>query len=213
MKSSKAIVAVLLVLCAMAGWLIWRNLSPSAVNLRPSAAVGEVLASEVERLLGGKGQIALISRQPPASGPHANRERIESFTSALKSRPGLTLAAANWLPSPPAGVMDLGTVSEEQLLAACDRHPDARAFLILAGLPPFSPAVAEKVKARSIHLIAVCGYSAQVRRWLEAKALAVAVFPRMGELPADTPEPRTAQDWFDREYQLATPERMGQLPY
>lgn len=213
MKSVKALAAALTLVGAIAGWLIWKSLSAPAVNLRPSAAVGEVLASEVDRLLGGKGQIAIVSRQPPATGPHANRERIESFTGALKSRPGLTLATANWLPSPPAGVMDLGTVSEEQLLAAFENHREARAFLILAGLPPFSPAVAEKMKARSLHLIAVCGYSAHVRRWLEAKALAVAVFPRMGELPAGSPEPRTAQDWFDREYQLATPERMGQLPY
>jgi hypothetical protein len=213
MKSGKAIIAALVMVCALAGWMIWRHAAPPAVNLKPSAAVGEVLAAEVDRLLNGRGQVVLISREPPPSGPDANRERIAAFTAALKRKPGLTLAPPEWLPRPPAGVMDLGTVSEEQLLAAFDRHPEGRVFLILAGMPPFSPAVAEKVKVRSLHLIAVSGYSAHVRRWLEAKALAVVIFPRAGELPAGTPPPQTPRDWFDREYQLATPDQMGALPY
>ena len=213
MKSSQVGIAVAVLLLAGAGLLFWKHFAGFQVNLHPSAAVGEVLAEEIGRLLEGQGEIVLVSRHPPAEAPDANRQRIESLTAALGRTPGVKLAAPDWLPRPPTGVMDLGTVSAEQMLAAFDRHPEARAFLILAGLPPFSDAVAAKAKARAVKLIAVCGYSAHVRRWLESKSLAVVVVPRFADLPAGTPEPKSARDWFEREYQLFTPETVGQLPY
>ena len=214
MKSNRSLAIALTLVVLAALWLLRGTLGRPGVNLRPSAAVGEILAAEVERLLGsGGGQVALVSRQPPADGLNANGQRIAAFTDAIKKRPAIKLAPPNWLPSPPVGVMDLGTVSSEQLLAAIDQTPTARAFLILAGLPPFSNALAEKINSRSLKLVAVCGYSANVRRWLEAKAVAVAVIPRFSELPVGTPPPKTARDWFDREYQLVTPETLAQLPF
>ena len=211
---SKQLIAALVVLVAIAAvLLLWRRSSDSTVNLRPSAAVGEVLAEEVGRLLGGNGKVVLFTRQPPADGPDANRERIESFEAAIRRKGNLKLAAPEWLPMPPRGAMDLGVVGPDQILTALDKNPDANAFLVIAGLPPCSSALVEKLAARSIKLVAVCGYTADVRRWLESKALAVAIVPRFGDLPPGTPAPKTAKDWFDREYQLFTPETTGQLPY
>ena len=213
MKSRNVVGLLAVLLLAGAAWLIWRNTDGPKVNLRPSAAVGEVLAEEVNRLLGGKGTIVILSRQPFADVPDANGQRIEAFTAAVRKAHGLKVAPLDWLPRPPMGTMDLGTVSAEQLLAAFDKNSEAGAFLILAGMPPFSEAIAAKVKARSLKLIAVCGYSAHVKRWLQSEALAAAVVPRFGELPPGTPEPKSARDWFDREYQLFTPATLSQLPY
>ncbi len=193
--------------------LLWRQFSSPTMNLRPSAAVGAVLAEEVGRLLGGRGTVVVISRQAPTDGPNADRERIDAFASALKRRATLRLAATEWLPRPPLGTMDLGVVAPHQFVAALEKHPGANAFLVLAGLPPFSQPLAEKLTVRSVKLLAVCGYSADVRRWLESKALAVAIVPRFDDPPAGTPAPKTAKDWLDREYQLVTPETIGLLPY
>mgnify|MGYP001577986432 FL=1 len=104
-------------------------------------------------------------------------------------------------------------VTPEQFVAALEKNPDVNAFLVLAGLPPFSQPLADKLTARSVKLLAVCGYSADVRRWLESKALAVAIVPRFDDPPAGTPAPKTAKDWLDREYQLVTPETLSLLPY
>ncbi len=213
MKSRNVVGVLAALLLAGAGWLIWRHVDGPKVNLRPSAAVGEVLAEEMNRLLGGKGKIVILSRQPFADVPDANGQRIEAFTAALHRIPGLKVAPPDWLPRPPMGTMDLGTVTAEQLLAAFDKNADAEGFLILAGMPPLTDVVVAKVKARSLKLIAVCGYSGHVKRWLESQALAVVVVPRFGDLPAGTPEPKSARDWFDREYQLFTPATLGQLPH
>ncbi len=213
MKSKKLIVT----LAALAGvgalFVLWRQFSNPTVNLRPSTAVGEVLADEVSRLLGGSGKVVLISRQPPKDGPDANREKIESFEAAIKRRGTMKLAATDWLPRPPAGTMDTGVVTTGQFLAALDKNPDANAFLVLAGLPPYSQTLVDGLTARSQKLMAVCGYSANVRRWLESKALAVAVVPRFNDLPAGTPAPKTGRDWFQSEFEMITPDSVGRLPY
>jgi hypothetical protein len=110
--------------------------------------------------------------------------------------------------------MDLGVVSPEQILAALEKNPSANAFVIFSGLPPYSHLLAEKVAARSLILMAVCGYNAEVRRWIESKALAVAVVPRFDD-PAATGKrtPKSAQEWFECEFQLVTIETLGSLPY
>jgi hypothetical protein len=212
MKSNKRILAIALVAVAVVLFW-WRQLSGPTVNLRPTAAVGEVLAGEVGRLLGGRGTVVLLSRQPPEDGPNANRERIEAFASAMKRRTTMTLAPTEWLPRAPLGTMDLGVVSPEQILAALEKNPSANAFVIFSGLPPYSPLLAEKVAARSLILMAVCSYNAEVRRWIESKALAVAVVPRFDDPPTRKRAPKSAPEWFEREFQLVTIETIARLPY
>jgi len=71
----------------------------------------------------------------------------------------------------------------------------------------------DRLRARSLQLVAVCGYGPTLRRWLESKALAIAVVPRIGELPAGTPAPKTTREWFQREFEIITPESVGRMPY
>lgn len=211
--SKKTSVILAVATSVVAVFLGWRQLSGPSVNLRPSAAAGEVLAEEVVRVLKGTGQIVLLSRQPTKDGPDASRERWDAFEAALKHQPRLALAAPDWLPRPPPGTMDLGVVTAEEFAAALERNPQANAFVIFAGMPPFSQAFVDKLTARSAKLIAICSYTAEVRRWLESKVLAVAIVPRFADLPPGTPAPKTARDWFQREYELLTPETLGRAPY
>lgn len=213
MKSNKTLIAILILLVLMAVLLLRSRSTKTSVNLRPSAAVGEVLVEEIGRLLPDGGDIVLISREPSKEGPDANRERIESFQAALAARANLKLLPIEWLPRPPVGTMDLGVVSPEQLSAALDKNPRAKIFLILAGPPPYARTFSERLKASSQRLVLVSGYSANVKLWLESKTLAVAILPRFADLPANAPPPKTSRDWFDREYQIATPETLGSLPY
>ena len=67
--------------------------------------------------------------------------------------------------------MDLGGIAPGQLMELIDKNKDASAFVVFAGLPPFSQELAAKLAARSLKLLAVCGYNANVRHWLEARAV------------------------------------------
>ena len=210
-KSRKMVLA--LVLMVLAGLLVWRQTTRSRVNFKPSAAVGEVFADEAIRLLGGAGQIVLIARAPDPNDPDANSERIASFQAAMKLRKSPRLVAVEWLARPPRGQMDLGGVSEEQLVAFADKHPGANAFVVFAGLPPLSPRGIEKFTGRSLKLMVVCGYGENLKRLLQARVVSSAVVPRFDDLPPGTPAPKTARDWFQREFELLTPETMGRAPY
>jgi hypothetical protein len=213
MKPRKFLASLAVVAILAAGFVLWLQLSGPRVNLRPSSAAGEVLAEEMNRLLGGAGQVVILSRQNSREGPDANRERVASLTAALQRHAALKLAATEWVPRPPGAMMDLGAVTQEQFLAATEKHPGAKAVVVFAGLPPWSQALKDKLSARSQRLVAVCGYGPNVHRWLESKALAIAVVPRLSELPAGTPEPKTTREWFQREFELITPETVGRLPY
>jgi hypothetical protein len=213
MKSKSLIVTLAVVAILGAAVLFWRQTAGPRVNLKPSAAAGEVLAEEVGRLLGGAGEVIILSRQVRHEGPDATRERIVSLTAALQHHATLKLAATEWVPRPPPGTMDMGAVTPEQLLTAVEKHPGAKALVVFAGLPPCSQPLVDKLTASSMKLVAVCGYGPTVRRWLESKALAIAVVPRIGDLPAGTPAPRTTREWFEREFEIITPETVGQLPY
>jgi hypothetical protein len=213
MQTNKSKLVVALALVGLAGFLVWRQAANSKINFKPSAAVGEVLADEASRLLEGNGQVVLIARAPDPNEPDANSERVAAFQAALKHRKSPRLAAVEWLARPPRGQMDMGGVAEEQLVELADKHPTANAFVIFAGLPPLSARGIEKITGRSLKLMAVCGYGANLKRLLQAQVVSVAVVPRFDDLPPGTPAPKTARDWFEREFELLTPETLARAPY
>jgi hypothetical protein len=213
MKNKVLILTVAIASVALALFVFrWQSSGP-AMSSRPSLAVGEVLADETSRLLGGKGKVVVIARASAKEGQSAANEQISSFAAALSRRTSPRIAATEWLPRPLRPVMNSGDLSAEQLLQLIEKNPDANAIVVFAGLPPFSRPLADKLISRQVKLLAVGGYGATVRRWLEAQVLAVAVIPRFGELPPGTPAPRTVRDWFSQEFEMVTPDSVGRLPW
>jgi hypothetical protein len=212
MKSKKLLIAFVVVAALGSARMLWRQFSGPRLNLKPSAAAGEVLAEEVGRLLGGRGKVVIIGREVSKDGTDAAGQRVLSLTQALQAQKALQLAGTEWIPRP-AGPMDLGGVSLDQLLAVIQKQADANAFVIFAGLPPYSQPLLDQLSARSLKMIVVCGYGPEVRRWLEAKALAMAIVPRFDDVPANAPPPKTTRDWFQREFEIVTPDTVARLPY
>jgi ABC-type sugar transport system substrate-binding protein len=190
-----------------------RQSAGSAVNMRPSAAAGEMLAEQAVRLLGGKGKIVVVARFAAKEALGVDAEQLAAFTGAIKRQNGVSIIGTEWLAQPQAGTMDFGRVTAEQLFDWSQKHPEATGLVVFAGLPEFSASLAGKLAERPIKLLAVCGYGPYIRQWLEAQALAAVVVPRFGALPSGTPAPKTTQDWFQQEYELFTPESVGRLPY
>lgn len=213
MKRKTLILVSCFALVTLGTFLVLRQSSEPAMNLRPSTAVGQVLAEETSRLLGGAGNVVVLARDRDKDNQSAGGEQLASFKAAMARRASPKIIATEWLHHPNALAMNAGDLTSEQLLQLLEKNPEANSLVLFAGLPPFSPPLAQKLAARSVKLLAVCGYSPNVRRWLEARSLALAVVPRFGELPSGTPSPKTAKDWFGQEFQLLTPESVGGLPY
>ena len=213
MKSKALVVGFALASILLALFVVRQQFSRPAMNLHPSVAVGEVLAEETARLLGGKGNVVVLARASAKDGQTAGGEQVASFGAAMRRRASPRIAATEWLPRPPGPMMNTGDLTTEQLLQLIEKNPEADAFVVFAGLPSLSPPLAEKITARSLRLLAVCGYGATVRHWFEARALAMAVVPRFGEPPPGTPAPKTAKDWLRKEFEILTTESIAQLPY
>ncbi len=213
MKKSTLLSGLALGLLVLAVLILQRHFSAPAMNLRPSGAVGEVLAAQANRLLAGDKGLVMIGRSSAKDSHNSTGEQMAAFAEAMKrlKTPGIT--ATEWLPSPPPRAMDRGTITDEQLLQVLAKYPQAKMLVLFAGLPPLSPAVAEAMSARSIKLLAVCGYGMHVRRWLETQTLNAAIIPRFGEVPPATPAAKTPMDWLQQEFELITPEGVGRLPY
>lgn len=212
MKSKGFLLPLAACLCAVAVFLGWRQFSSRHVSFRPSAGAGQVIFGETARLVGGGGKILLISRPLAQGEGDATAAKVTAFKETLARQPAFHLAV-EWAPPPPRTVIDLGAISTEDFLGALDKHADAKALVIFAGLPGWSQELADKVSSRSLPVVAVCGYGPNTRRWLETKSLALAVIPRLDDPPASSASPKTPKDWFDREYQMVTPATLAQMPY
>ena len=212
------VLVLAMVATAAAGLIVWRKSASPPIDSKPSAAVGEVLADEITRLLGEGGQVVLIAQAQDKNAPGVGNEGVASFQAALSRRKSPQLAAVvEWLPRPPRSEMaKLGmtgqSLTEPQLLALVERHPEARAFVILGGAPSHSPAGTQKIRNHSLKFVVVSGYSQTLRQLLQARVVALAVVPRFADLPPGTPAPQTAKDWFAREFEILTPETVGLAP-
>ena len=211
MKSNRALGLAAGVACIAALLLIWRQLAGPRVNFLPSAAAGQVLASEINRLRDqGRAKVLILARASPGDGVDASHEIARTLSAAL-TQPGAQAVAVKDLPRAALGTMDSGAVTAEQFMAALEAKPAINTVVILAGLPELSDNLIQKIRTNSLTVIAVCGYSANVKHWLEAGALARAVVPRPGDPPPATP--KSAREWFDREYLLVSPDSLSRLPY
>ena len=206
------LVALALALAALASLIIWHRSGP-VMDMRPSSALGEVLAREAETMLGGAGNIVVIGRAADRDNATAGGKQIQSITAALGNRSSLKLIATEWLPPEPSSMMRSGSVTADQLLDLIEKYPAAGVFVVFAGLPPLSPAITENLKSHPVKLMAVCGYSMNTKAWLQEGVLMAAVIPRFAELPSGSPAPKTTQDWFSQEFAMLTPDNAGQWPF
>lgn len=152
------LVLLLLVVAVAVGFIVWRKAASPQHNSKLSAAVGEVLAEEITRLLGEGGKVVLIAQARDKSAPEADGERVASFQAALSRRKSPQLAAIEWLPRPPRSQramlgMTGQSLTEPQLIALVGQYPEANAFVIFGGVPLLSPAGIQKITERSLKLV------------------------------------------------------------
>jgi hypothetical protein len=215
MKSKKLLAAAFAsVACLFALGALWRQFSGPAVSFGPSKAAGEVLAEEVGRLLGGQGAVVVVGEKAPTAQPNAATESMASFAAALRRGGPLKLTAILAIPR---SMLNHGVLTPEQMLEAMDKDPGAHALALFTGLPPYSPELQKKLKARSLTLVAVGSYDPNVRHWLESKTLALALVPRLYNPDSHTPSgsgaSKTTRESFESEYQIVTPENIDQMPF
>lgn len=213
--SGKQIGAGALALVAMAasgGWIYYRQAGPRDVNVPLQAAVGQVMAEETGRLLGGKGAVVVMAIDPSVA-PEL-RVQLDSFRQALKVF-GVGIRDTIWLeaknkPRYGAG-RGLGAGRLLEVIQSAGERVDA--VVSFVGAPRFAEAdFKEWKKAPRPKFIAESGSATRLKPLFDQGVLQAAVVRRF-QFPAPRAgPPATAREWFEKRFQVVTLENAATLP-
>jgi hypothetical protein len=195
-----AIVAILV----SAAWMYWFQFGTSRQNVRLQRAVGEMMAAETSRVVGHAGKVVIVTVGGGAA-PELKLQ-IDAFQKQLKLLGGITIkdtvvldAADNPKYRPGAGL------SAKHFLKIVRKHPTAAAIVSFVGAPELTEQELAQMKTVP-RLIAETHSPEKLMNLLDKRVLLAAIVPRF-EFPAPGPrKPETSRQWFDRYFQILSPE-------
>ena len=198
-------IAVLVLLAALVSLWFRFGSSPPPVPRNYFTSLGQVLAQESVAAAGDQGQVvAVIAADHKQSGTHLNAQ-WQAFTGELKKHTSFQLA------EPEFAALD----SHLFLVEILDRHPQARVLVFFVDPPDLRDwnAVANRT---AVPKIVAVGNPDLTARGHYAQAfsrgiLAALIFPRLADAALAAP-PQTPREWFDKYYQVFTPQNYETLP-
>lgn len=199
MKIAKIIAAVLVLVVAVL-W-IQRTLNPGPADevALPHAGVGQVLAEQAAKALNDKGRVALVYMD---STSVETRAQIESFQRTLGKHKGIKLVATRTFKPMET---QMGSIPFQKFADLVAEFSNLNAIVCCVGIIALSDAQLEALKKTSPKLVVMNWSRGDVERGMKAGLVQAAVSTRtLTSLP--TGNPKTPLQWFDRYYNLVTPE-------
>ena len=202
-KNTAIITACGVAIVASAGWIYLSQFRNRDVAHRALTTVGEMMADETTRRLGGNGQVVVITTDS-GFAPAADTEAAV-FRKALARHSRITVAATETVG--PADQLHKGLqlgFSADRFLEILRAHAGVDAVVSFAGAAPLSAQqIAQLPRARP-KIFVVCRARTILPSLLEQNVVQVAIVPRF-QFPAPVGEHlRTEREWFDRYFQLVT---------
>jgi hypothetical protein len=195
------VVGSILAIGASVCWITLQQRAPN-MNVSLHQAVGRVMAEETARLLGGKGQVAIVSMET-ARVPEL-KTQLQAFEKALQRMNGITVLERYELDPEDKPKYGAGTgLSAGRFLRIVKKSAKADVIVSFVGVPRLTDEEMEKLD-RMPKFLAEAKDRDKLTKLMEKKLLQVAVVPRF-EFPAPVSEkPRSAREWFDKYFQVVT---------
>ena len=170
-----------------------------------SEALGQRAAEEVARLVGNKGQIAVMSLDIAPGQAPTFVAQMDKFTKTLKKH-GIKIGATKLMPGGLTALV-LGTgLPAQDYMELIRQAPNAGAVVSFVGPPNLPPEALKKLQADHPPLVVVDTFGMLKGRllpdMLEIKAVALALVP-LNSLEAEKEKQRA--DLFDRYYRILRP--------
>ena len=170
-----------------------------------SEALGQRAAEEVARLVGNKGQIAVLSLEIAPGQAPTFVAQMEMFARTLK-RHGVKIGATKLMPGGLTSLV-LGTgLPAQDYVELIQRAPNAGAVVSFVGPPNLPPAELQKFQADHPPLVVVDTFGVLKGRalpaMLETKAVALAFVP-LNSVEAE--KEKQQANLFDRYYRILRP--------
>lgn len=201
----------LLALIAAGGWGIWRATRPERVEASPHPylVLGVGVGEETSKLAGRNAQVVLIVAGGE-SDPNAAKN-AQSFSESL-AKQGLKIIATETIPFPEIAM--LGSpgkkIPGQHYARILGKHPNAAAFISLAGYPAFSAASPPPAKPVGPLFIAVvlagldpAGEGLELQRLLASGFVRLAITRQGSSVPTKSGR-STLRAEFDAHYQVLT---------
>lgn len=194
----------LLAIAISAVWICYYEFGSSDVNVPLQRTVGQILAEETARVTGQPAKIVVVTVNAP-NAPEL-KVQLDAFQKALKHLGNITITDKVVLDAADNPKYRAGAgLSAKHLLKVIRKHANANAIVSFVGTPELSDQ--DLAQLHTIpKLIAETHSPEKLVNLLDKKILVSAVVPRF-EFPAPGPhKPHTAREWFDRNFQIITPD-------
>ena len=170
-----------------------------------SEALGQRAGEEVARLVGNKGQVAVLSLEIAPGQAPTFVAQMERFARTLKKH-GVTIGATKLMPGGLTSLV-LGTaLPAKAYMELIERAPNAGAIVSFVGPPNLSPGELQKLQAAHPPLVVVDTFGVlkgpALPAMLEAKAVALAFVPLNS---VEAAREKQQANLFDRYYRILRP--------
>ena len=209
-EKTKAIAAGVMMVAAVSLLYFSLHQSPPKVEPRPAEGLGQVLAEEAAKLLGG-GRVTLITWDLTTLKNPTAELQMKSFYKAAR-KANLTLASTNAIKLDP---LRLVRVPSGDFLEILKKQSDSDVIVSFLGPPLLNSEQRSKLGDRKPRVVALC--SGGMPRQIDLKELFAQNLLQVGIIsrPAPAPEPPPSsnpRDWFDHFYQVITSANLSDLP-
>lgn len=199
MKTTK-IVALLLLIAVALVWIerSWHS-QPLKDEVMPPYGVGVVLAQEAAETMQNTGRVAIICL-PVSSAP--SKAQMEGLQRTLARHKNIKVVVTNYFNFSETA---LGRLSFRQLAAVINQDSNVDVIVSFLGVTSFTSAQIATLPTPSPKLVVMDWNPQAVQQGMQAGLVKAAVMARrLTAVPTD--HPKTPHQWFDRYYNLVTPE-------
>jgi hypothetical protein len=214
MNSKKQI--FLLAVCAIA--ILGAGLSIYFTQFRRPAVhealhigIGNAMATETARVLGGKGKILAIIMESQKT-PEL-KVQIDEFERTLKNLGGFKITKKELETEGKAKYTTGAGLSGRRFLRALKNHADADAFVSFVGAPNLTDEELAQLDSTKLpKFIAEVRTPEKLKKLFDKHIIQAAIVSRF-QFPSPGPrKPRTPEEWFQNRFQIITAENAALLP-
>ena len=173
--------------------------------------VGNVMATETARVLGGKGTIHAIIMEPKKA-PEL-KIQLDEFERTLHRLGSFKVNIKELETEGKAKYTTGAGLSGRRFLRVLKNHPEADAIVSFVGAPGLSDEeIVQLTSSKFPKFIAEVRTPDKLKKLFDKQIIQVAIVSRF-QFPAPGPrKPRTPEDWFHSRFQIVTAENAASLP-
>ncbi len=202
-KNISLVLACVAAISASAVWIYFTQFRPPQINEPLHRGIGQIMAEETVRLLGGKGKILVVAIDTPKT-PEL-KVQLEAFKTALEKSAikidDVMMLDTKDQPKYRTG----GGFSAGRFVRTMKKHKNVDALVSFVGAPHLSDSDYQELsKFIAPKFIAESMATEKLPKLFEKKILQVAIVPRFDFPSPIQGHPKNSQEWFIQRFQVLT---------